>query len=98
MTKRLLGLVCLAALLLAVFAGAAVAAENGLPRDLPDISEIGTQSETAQRFMPEPAEEQPFTEALVYPLLAVGFLALFIVGLLYLKWQPEFGRSDSKRR
>jgi hypothetical protein len=107
MTTRLFGVVVLAALvLLAAVAAPALAVEEEeeLPphldphHQLPSIDEIGTQSETAREFFPEPAEEQPFTEALVFPLMAVGFLAVLVIGLLYLKWQPEFGREESRRR
>jgi hypothetical protein len=108
MTTRLLGVLSLAALLLlAVVAGPALAVdeeEEELPphldphHEMPSIDEIGTQSETAREFFPEPAEEQPFTEALVFPLMAVAVIAILVIGLLYLKWQPEFGRERSKRR
>jgi hypothetical protein len=98
------GLVALLALALLALPGLAVEEEEELPphldphHDLPSIDEIGTQSETAREFFPEPAEEQPFTEALVFPLMAVAVIAILVIGLLYLKWQPEFGRERSKRR
>jgi hypothetical protein len=110
MTTRLLGVLSLAALLmLGLLGGAALGVdeeEEELPphldpeHGLPSIDEIGTQSETAREFFPEEAEEQPFTEALVYPLLGVGLLALLVIGILYLKWQPDFEREGrgSKRR
>ena len=96
MTARLLGVLALAVTLsLALLGGAALAVED---EELPTIDEIGTQSETAREFFPESAEEQPFTEALVIPLLVVGFLGVLVIGVLYLKWQPEFDREDSGRR
>ena len=99
MFTRLFGVVILAALLgLAVLAAPAVAAENGLPRDLPDIDEVVADSDRAREHLPEEAERQPFQEALIYPLMAVGLLAILVIGVLYLKWQPDFERQDSKRR
>jgi hypothetical protein len=108
MITRLAGVLALSALLLIGAVGGALAVEEGedLPphldphTDMPTIDEIGTQSETAREFFPEPAEEQPFTEALVFPLMAVGFLALLVIGVLYLKWQPDFEREQegSRRR
>ena len=105
MTTRLVGVASLAVLLLlGVLGGAALAVEEDeeLPPhldpevEMPSIDEIGTQSETAREFFPEEAEEQPFTEALVYPLMVVGFLALLIIGALYLKWAPDFEREQER--
>ena len=104
MITRLAGVLALVALLLlGVLGGPALAveAEGADPHEeMPTIDEIGTQSETAREFFPEAAEEQPFTEALVFPLMAVGFLALLVIGVLYLKWQPDFEREQegSSRR
>lgn len=110
MITRLAGVLTLLALLLFGALGGAAFAVDGeeeeLPphldpeHDLPSIDEIGTQSETAREFFPEAAEEQPFTEALVFPLMAAGFLALLVIGILYLKWQPDFERegAGSRRR
>jgi hypothetical protein len=78
LTTRPFGVVALAALLLlATLAAPALGVdeEEEVPphqdphHELPSIDEVGTQSETAREFFPEPAEEQPFTEALVFPLM-----------------------------
>ena len=109
MLTRLFGVAAAVALLaLGVLAGPAVAGEDldedempGAPaphEGLPSLEEVVADSERAQQYLPEEAEGQPFTEALVYPLMIVGFLALLVIGTLYLKWQPEFERQDQQRR
>lgn len=97
MFKRLVGVSALLVVLLAAFALPVVAADSQ-PHELPPLEEVGTGSEVARQFFPEPAEEQPFTEVLVYPLLAVAIIAILVTGFLYLKWQPSFGRDESRRR
>lgn len=65
--------------------------------DLPGIDEVGSQTEVAREFFPEDAEEQPFTEAFLYPLLAIGILATLVILVMYLRWQPEFSREQEER-
>lgn len=97
MPTRLLGVLTLLVVLTAgALALPAAAAEDHGP--LPPLEEVGSQSEVARQFFPEPAEEQPFTEALVYPLLAVAIIAILVIGFLYLKWQPSFGEEERARR
>lgn len=99
MVPRLFGVLTLLVVLLAgALALPAAAAEGPNLRDLPPLEEVGSGSEVARQFYPEPAEEQPFTEALVYPLLAVAIIAILMIGFLYLKWQPSFGQEGSRRR
>lgn len=98
MTIRRLGVCSVAALLLLALPGLpAGAVEDGAHEELPSIDEVGTQSETAREFFPPAAEEQPFTEALVFPLMILAFLAVLVIGVLYLKWQPEFEREGTRR-
>lgn len=99
MRTRLFGVLTLLVVLTAgALALPASAAEDGRPHELPPLDEVGSQSEVARQFFPEPAEEQPFTEALVYPLLAVAIIAILVIGFLYLKWQPSFGSEERSRR
>jgi hypothetical protein len=99
MVKRLIGvslLAVFAGLLLAVPA-AAVEDEDAPPpiRDYPSIEEIGTRSETALDFYPEPYEAPSLFPKIAIPLLGVGGLVTFAVLVLYLLWQPRF--SDERR-
>lgn len=98
MVPRLFGVLTLLVVLAAGVLAMPAAAVEGGQRDLPPIDEVGSQSDVARQFFPEPAEEQPFTEALVYPLLAVAIIAILVIGFLYLKWQPSFGQEESRRR
>lgn len=105
MPARLLGVATLVALLtVGLLGGAALAVpeeEGGGHAPLPSLEEVGTQSETAREFFPEPAETPVFTDFLLYPLLGVGLLAALVILTLYLKWQPSFEeerRTASKRR
>jgi hypothetical protein len=99
MLKRLFGVLALLVVLVAgALAMPAAAADSGGHGELPPLEEVGSQSDVARQFFPEEAEEQPFTEALVYPLLAVAIIAILVTGFLYLKWQPSFGQEGSRRR
>lgn len=101
MLARLVGVASLVAMLaVGLLAGAALAAEaeeeGGGHGPLPSITEIGTQSEVSQGFFPEGAEEPVFSPFLIYPLLAVGLLAAFVILVLYLRWQPTFAEEREK--
>lgn len=104
MLRRLLGVALLVTVLTGLVAVPAVAVEEdeeggaAAHGPLPGIDEIGTQSEISRQFFPEESEEAPFTPALVYPLLIVGFLVVFLVLVLYLRWQPRFANEDQARR
>lgn len=98
MRTRLLGVLLLLVVLTAGALAVPAAAVEDRPHELPPLEEVGSQSEVARQFFPEPAEEQPFTEALVYPLLAVAIIAILVIGYLYLKWQPAFGQEEESRR
>jgi hypothetical protein len=100
MLARLVGVASIVAMLtVGLLAGAALAVEEEGGADhgpLPTLEELGTQSETSQRFFPEPAEEPVFAPFLIWPLLAVGLIAALVVLTLYLKWQPGF--EDERRK
>jgi hypothetical protein len=104
MLARLVGVGTLVAVLaLGLLALPALAVEEddaegagGYRGPLPALDELGTQSETSQRFFPEEAAEPVFAPFLLYPLLVVGFLAAFVVLVLYLKWQPTFTEERKK--
>lgn len=101
MRLRLLG-GSLLAVLLALLAIGPVAAveEDHDDHALPSIEEVGTGSEVAEQFRPEPPERQPFTDALLWPLLAGALVLAFVILLLYLRWMPRFSqeKSSSQRR
>lgn len=101
MLARLAGVVSLVAvLLLGLLVVPALAVEGGEEPEehgpLPELSEIGTQSETAQQFFPEEAEEPVFADFLIYPLLGVGLLVTLLVLTMYLRWQPTFAEERQK--
>jgi hypothetical protein len=113
MLPRLLGVCSLVLLVgsgLLAIPALAVEADPGDPEaqvepgeeeeELPGIDEIGTQNEVTEQFMPEPPEAPVFTAALLYPLMAIAFLAVVVVLFLYLKWQPRFAeeRKEKARR
>lgn len=96
MRARLLGVVTMLVLLLAGLAAPAMATEAR--REPPPLEELGTGSEISQRWFPEGAEEQPFTEALVFPLAVLGVGASLVVLVLYLRWQPRFAQERKEKR
>lgn len=104
MRPRLLGGTLLLVVLLALVAAApAGAVEDGGPEggaELPSIENVGTGSEVAEEFRPEPPERQPFTDALLWPLLGGSLVLAFVILVLYLRWMPRFSqeRASSSRR
>lgn len=102
MRPRLLGgsllLVVLLVLVAIVPAGAVEDGEAG--GELPSIENVGTGSEVAEEFRPEPPERQPFTDALLWPLLGGSLVLAFVILVLYLRWMPRFSqeRTSSSRR
>lgn len=107
MSKRLLGVLMLLLLAFAMAAPAmAVEAEGDEEEleveheELPAYDEVGTGSETAKQFRPEPYEQPSLFRALLYPLLIIALIALVGVLILYLWWQPRFSqeREEKKRR
>ena len=105
MRPRLLGGTLLALLLVLLVVVPVAAEEDELDDDfddgaLPSIDEVGTGSEVAAEFRPEPPERQPFTDALLWPLLAGSLVLAFVIMVLYLRWMPRFSeeRTSSTRR
>jgi hypothetical protein len=100
MLARLVGVVSLVAVLtLGLLAVPALAVEEeggGGYGPLPELNEIGTQSETSQRFFPEEAEEPVFAPFLLYPLLVLGLIIALAVLFLYLRWMPTFAEEREK--
>lgn len=104
MFTRLFGVLSLVAVLgLAVLATPAFAVEDdegtgpAVPYDKPSIDEVVTDSEASRQFLPEEAERQPFMDEFIFPLLILGVIIILVVGVLYLKWQPDFDRQSGKR-
>ena len=110
MGSRLLGVTSVVLLmLLGLFSVPAVAAEADEDADptealeeehapLPSIEEIGSQNEVSQQFRPEAPEPPVFADALLYPLLALGVVVTVVALVLYLVWQPRFGREREEGR
>lgn len=100
MGKRLVGALVVVLVCLGSWAGPALAAEEATEavHELPGIEEIGTQTQTSQEFQPEPYEAPPFFRFITYPLLAVGIVALVIIGFLYLRNLPRFAQESKTRR
>lgn len=103
MRPRLLGgTLLLVVVLLLVAAVPAGAVEDGPEGggELPSIENVGTGSEVAEEFRPEPPARQPFTDALLWPLLGGSLVLAFVILVLYLRWMPRFSqeRASSSRR
>lgn len=107
MSKRRLGVLALALGLLMVLVAAPAAAGEaggggeeggGAPAEDMEMEEVGTGSETAKEFRPEPFEQPALFDWFIYPLAAIGIIAVLVVLGLYLYWQPQFGRESQKRR
>ena len=101
MLVRLVSAAITAVLLVGLLGGAALAVEaeeGGGHQPLPSISEIGTQNDVSRQFFPEAAEEPVFAPFLAYPLLVVGILAVLIILILYLRWQPKFHQERQSSR
>lgn len=102
MSKRLLALL-VALLGLFLIGGPAWAVEEGEDpehRELPSIEEVGSRSETALEYYPEPYEAPSVFPKMAIPLLVAGGVILSVWLLLYLVWQPRFAeeRRSGKRR
>lgn len=100
MRLRLLGGTLLALFLVLFMILPATASEDGGTEPLPSIEEVGTGTEVAEQFKPVPPDPQPFTDALLWPLMGAAFLLAFVVLVLYLRWMPRFAqeREESSRR
>lgn len=100
---RLLGLALLVLLVWGTaLAGPALAVEGeGGPPEVherPDLEEVGTQSETAREFFPDPYEAPSVYQYFIWPLLLIGGVVVLLVLILYLVWQPAFADERRKRR
>lgn len=103
MSKRRLGVFTLVVVvLIAAMAIPAAAVEGegggGHGHKKKEMEEVGTGSETAKEFRPEPYEQPAFFEWILYPLAAVGILAALGILGLYLLWQPEFAHEAKKKK
>lgn len=104
MAKRRLGVFTLVVAVLTVamaLPAAAVEGEGpggGHGQEDVEMEEIGTGSETAKEFRPEPFEQPALFQWIVYPLAAVGILMALVILGLYLLWQPEFGREAEEKK
>lgn len=102
MSKRRLGVFTVVVVVLiaamALPAAAVEGEEGGHGHEDKEMEEIGTGSETAKEFRPEPFEQPQFFQWIVYPLAALGIVVALAVLGLYLLWQPEFGREAEKKK
>lgn len=102
MLKRLLGAVFLAVFTVSTLAGIAAAVEEGtgpVQHELPEIDEVGTQSETAREYFPDEYESPTVFPWFGYALLiGAGLLTVWVL-LSYLVFQPRFaGERQAKQR
>lgn len=102
MSRRLLGVLLMVLLAFAMAAPAlAVEAEEGEEaehEELPSFEEVGTGSETAKEFRPEPYEQPSLFRAILYPLLIIAIVALVGILVLYLWWQPRFSQEREAKK
>lgn len=102
MSKRRLGVfTVVVVVLIAAMAMPAAAVEGeggGHGHEDKEMEEVGTGSETAKEFRPEPFEQPQFFQWIVYPLAALGIVVALAVLGLYLLWQPEFGREAEEKK
>jgi hypothetical protein len=100
MVKRFIG-VTVAAVFVGLLCAPAAAVEEDEPppiRDFPSIEEIGTGSETALEFFPEPYEAPTLFDKIALPLLGIGAVVTFGVLVLYLLWQPRFSQESKSQQ
>ncbi|MGH8898183.1 MAG: hypothetical protein ACRDZ4_14480 [Egibacteraceae bacterium] len=107
MARRLLGVMLLLVMLCALGpVGIATAAQQpgasggaGEHAPLPGIDEIGSRTDIAKQYLPEPYQEPSWFQWALFPLLIVGVLATLTVLFAYLVWQPKFaGEQKTKKR
>jgi hypothetical protein len=102
MGKRVVGLLMVASLLfIGALTAPAWAVEGGEEHGrepLPGIDEIGSDSETAQEFFPEPYEPPPFFRFMWGPLVVVAVVVSLFVLFAYLVWQPRFAQERRAKR
>jgi hypothetical protein len=104
MVRRVAGMVVLIVLTVGIVALTAApvlgaeAAEGAPAEEVPAIDEIGTGSQASQEFNPEPYEAPSFFRFITYPLLAVGIVAVLVIGFLYLRNLPRFAEEARTRR
>ncbi|MGH8907708.1 MAG: hypothetical protein ACRD0K_14605 [Egibacteraceae bacterium] len=82
-------------------AGVAGATEAGGPAQqepLPSFSEVGSQSDIAQEFLPPEYNEPSWFQWLLFPLLIIGIVATAAVLFAYLAWQPRFANDQKTKR
>jgi hypothetical protein len=106
--RQLAGLTLLLTMLVSLLAGmtgtaAAVegegeAGELEQQQPLPPINEVGSQSDIAREYLPEPYQEPSWFQWLRYPLLIVGIIATGAVLFAYLVWQPKFADEQRRKR
>lgn len=105
MSKRLVGVLMLLLLAFAAAAPAMAVEADGEDleveqEEMPSYDEVGSGTETAEEFRPEPYEQPSLFTGILYPLLGIAILALVGILILYLWWQPRFSqeREAKKRR
>lgn len=108
MARRLLGVALLLVMLLYALVGIASAAEpepteganEGAEQHtpLPSIDEIGSGSDIAEQYFPEPYEEPSWFQWALFPLLIVGLLVTLVALFAYLVWQPKFANEQKSKR
>lgn len=101
MCTRLVGVALLGMTLVALGpTGIAAAVEGELEQQqpLPRFEEIGSQSDIAREYLPEPYEEPSWFQWLLFPLLIVTIVVTGAVLFFYLVWQPKFASEQKTKR
>jgi hypothetical protein len=107
MSTRLVGVRLMLVLLVSLVsltgsAGVAAATEEGgepaQQEPLPSFTEVGSQSEIAQEFLPEEYVAPSWFQWLLFPLLILGIIATLAVLFAYLVWQPKFANEQKTKR
>jgi hypothetical protein len=102
--RHLAGIALLLAMLVSVLAGltgtaAAVEGEGVEQQEpLPTLDKVGSQSDIAREYLPEPYEEPSWFQWLLFPLLIIGIIATVVVLFAYLVWQPKFAYEQRTKR
>jgi hypothetical protein len=107
MARRLLGAMLLLALLFSATLGPVGIVTAAEPEEsegasqqapLPSIDEIGSRTDIAKQYLPEPYQEPSWFQWALFPLLIVGILVTLTVLFAYLVWQPKFASEQKKKR
>ena len=64
----------------------------------PTLDEVTQDNEIVQEFVPDEYEQPTVFAPIIWTLLGAGLLITLVLFLLYLVWQPNFGRERERAR